>query len=92
MLVRCLVRIGIAAASYLSRGLEACFTVLSQIIVWDEAGRQVGTPQTLNGCFVCAMDIHARSDLLLVGGERALCLTNLHDLLHGVSQLRPSTA
>lgn len=42
----------------------------AQVLVFDDAGQRVGAPQTVSGCFVCSLDIHAASDLLLVGGEQ----------------------
>lgn len=45
--------------------------VLRQVLVFDEAGQRVGAPQAVSGCFVCSLDIHAASDLLLVGGEQS---------------------
>ena len=43
---------------------------LCQVLVFDEAGQRVGAPQAVSGCFVCSLDIHAASGLLLVGGEQ----------------------
>lgn len=36
--------------------------------MWNEAGQRVGSPISLTGCFICAMDLQPLADLLLVGG------------------------
>jgi hypothetical protein len=54
-----------------------CLTVL-QVLVFDESGQRVGAPQSVSGCFVCSLDIHTASDLLLVGGEGCCRPTTQH--------------
>jgi hypothetical protein len=60
---------------------------LRQVLVFDEVGQRVGAPQAVSGCFVCSLDIHAASDLLLVGGERLLPSSDLWN-----SHIEPQTS
>ena len=40
----------------------------AQVIMWDEAGQQVGVPQSVLASFICGVDYIPQSELLVVGG------------------------